>query len=237
MELPKAIAAILFYTAEPASVRHLAKLLKCTEENIRSALSDADTALAATGLCLVRNGDEVTLATVPEAGAIIEEITKEELSKELSKAALETLAIILYKGPITRAEIDYIRGVNSTFILRNLQVRGLVERIEHPNDQRSFLYKPTFQLLEYMGVTKTEDLPQYHETLATLASFITERSDEKAELTEADEISADDPSFAANEATRDESTAAEADIGEEDLAGANFDDNALRGHHDEERPS
>lgn len=236
MELPRAIVAILFYAAEPTSVARLAKLLKCPEGDIRSAFTTIDAVLAATGLCLVQNGDEVALATAPEAGVLIEEITKEELSRELSKAALETLAIVLYKGPITRGEIDYIRGVNSTFILRNLQVRGLVERVENPADQRSFLYKPTFRLLEYMGVSRVEELPQYHESLATLASFVAERTGEEDGSTA--EGGAPDgglPSMADGNEENGASADAEADIGEEDLAGPNFDDGVLRDHHDEER--
>jgi segregation and condensation protein B len=74
--------------------------------------------------------------------------------KDLGKAGLETLSIILYQGPISRAEIDYIRGVNSNFILRNLLIRGLIERVENPHDQRSFLYKPTLELISYLGLSK-----------------------------------------------------------------------------------
>ena len=81
--------------------------------------------------------------------------------KDLGKAGLETLSIILYRGPATRRDIDYIRGVNSQFILRNLLIRGLVEKIQNPDDQRTFFYKPTFQLLSYLGIGKLEDLPEY----------------------------------------------------------------------------
>ena len=68
------------------------------------------------------------LGTAPQMSATVETLTKEELMKDLGKAGLETISIILYKGPISRAEIDYIRGVQSNFILRNLLVRGLIEK-------------------------------------------------------------------------------------------------------------
>jgi segregation and condensation protein B len=74
---------------------------------------------------------------------------------------METLSTILYYGPISRRDIDYIRGVNSTFIIRNLLVRGLIEKAENDKDQRIFMYKPTFDLLAFLGITKIEDLPDY----------------------------------------------------------------------------
>ncbi|MDO8521298.1 MAG: SMC-Scp complex subunit ScpB, partial [bacterium] len=111
MELPKAISAILFYRAEPMSVKELAGALKRPENDVREALTAVESAFTATGITLLRKGDEIALGTVPEASELIERITKEELSRDLSKAALETLSIVLYKGPITRSEIDYVRGV------------------------------------------------------------------------------------------------------------------------------
>jgi segregation and condensation protein B len=116
------------------------------------------------------------LGTAPEASALIEQLTREELSKDLGKAGLETLSIIVYKSPITRADLDYIRGVNSSFILRNLQIRGLVEKITNPADARSFLYRPTFELLQHLGVTRVEDLPEY----GTLVDQLTALHDNKS---------------------------------------------------------
>src|SRR3989344_340255 len=80
-----------------------------------------------------------------------------EFYSELSRASLETLAIILYKGPISRREIDHIRGVNSGLILRSLMIRGLIERTE--GTERSYSYKATLKLLEHLGITRREDLP------------------------------------------------------------------------------
>src|SRR3990167_4404563 len=179
MELTKAISAILFYQAEPMTIKRLAGLLKRSEGDIGDAIATLAGRLDEAGLVLMQNGDEITLGTAPEASALIESITKEELSKDLSKAALETLSIVLYKGPITRSEIDYIRGVNSTFILRNLLIRGLVEKIDNPKDQRSFLYKSTLQLMEFMGVSRIEDLPDFHDTMQQLAAFTAVKQEEE----------------------------------------------------------
>ena len=72
---------------------------------------------------------------------------------------LEVLAIVLYKGPLSKIEIDYVRGVNSVFTLRNLLVRGLVERAAIKNSG-GFIYRPTFQLLQFLGVKSLEELPE-----------------------------------------------------------------------------
>jgi segregation and condensation protein B len=101
------------------------------------------------------------LGVAPELAPIIESIRKEELVKDLSKASLDTLSIILYKNGVSRSEIDYIRGVNSSFIIRNLLVRGLIEKVIDEKDTRRNLYRPSFDALSYMGVTSVENLPNF----------------------------------------------------------------------------
>jgi segregation and condensation protein B len=240
--LENAILAILFYQAEPLSFARLAHLLKHSQEEIVKAVEILEAQLSTSGLRLVRMKNEVVLTTAPEASSLIDAITKEELSKELSKASLETLSIVLYKGPLSRAEIDHIRGVNSTFILRNLLIRGLVEKIDNPNDQRSFLYKPTFALLEYMGVTKVEELPAYEETMHTLEGFLStqkeEGKNEPSEIVkEGEEITNNE--YPTEEPGRDHENIEHdellADLAEEDIAGENFLDQELDEHTEEDR--
>jgi len=182
MTLNAQIEAILFFKAEPVSIKGLAKILKVSESQVSDALPLLEDHLAERGLRLVYKEDEVMLATAPEMGNLIEEIVKEELSRDLGKAGLETLSIVLYHGPVTRADIDYIRGVNSTFVLRNLLVRGLVEKIHNPNDQRSFLYKPTFQLLSFLGISRVEDLPEYDANKTSIKGFFTEQEEDEADV-------------------------------------------------------
>ncbi len=81
------------------------------------------------------------------------------------------LAIILYKGPSTRAQIDYIRGVNTSSTIRTLAARGLVERIPNPNDAREYLYRATSELIAYLGVTEATNLPDYGKITSELAAF------------------------------------------------------------------
>jgi segregation and condensation protein B len=173
MSLEVMIEAILFWKAEPISVKKLAETCARGEGEINDALNVLENTLDNRGVRLVRKNDEVMLGTAPEVSEFIEKLTKEELSRDLGKAGLETLSIVLYKGPITRAEIDYIRGVNSSFILRNLQIRDLVEKIIDPSDARRFLYRPSFNLLQHLGISKVEDLPEYG-SLETQLQSLTE---------------------------------------------------------------
>lgn len=161
MNLEQKIEAILFWKAEPLSFERLAKMLETEKEEIEKAIPELEKNLENRGVHLIKKENEIMLGTAPELSELIASLTKEELLRDLGKAGQETLAIIIYRGPVSRSEIDYIRGVNSQFILRNLLIRGIVERIENPSDKRVFMYKPTFELLQYLGVAKVEDLPEY----------------------------------------------------------------------------
>lgn len=161
MTLDAQLEAILFWKGEPISLKKLSDILKKSEEEIKAGLETLENNLKSRGVQLIYKEDEVMIGTHSELSSLIEGLIKEELVRDLGKAGLETLSIILYRGPVSRKDIDYIRGVNSNFILRNLLIRGLVERIQNPDDQRSFVYKPTFQLLSHLGISKIEELPEY----------------------------------------------------------------------------
>ncbi len=165
------IEAILFYKAEPVRIRDLSKIIGEDEASVKESLAGLEKSLTGRGLGLVWKDDAVALATSPLAKNLVEKLLKEDLEKDLGKAGLETLSIVLYMGPVKRSDIDYVRGVNSTFILRNLLVRDLVEKIENPRDQRSFLYRPTFKLLSYLGIPRVEELPEYEKTKLEIESF------------------------------------------------------------------
>lgn len=171
LSLSAQIKAVLFHKAEPLSTKRLAQILKKEDDEIKVALRELKEDLSGSGLTLVEWEDEVTLGTSKDVSSLIETLTKEELTKDLGKAGLETMSIILYQGPLTRADIDYIRGVNSQFILRNLLVRGLVERVDNPKDQRSFLYKATLELFSYLGISHVTDLPDYDAVRKDIETF------------------------------------------------------------------
>ena len=136
---------------------------KFGQVEIDEAIEKLKNNLAVRGIVLLENAGEITLGTAPEYSSLIEHLQKEELNKELSKASLETLSIILYKNGVHRALIDYIRGVNSSFTLRALSIRGLVEKSLDPKDNRRYIYKSSFELLSFMGVKSVEELPDYTE--------------------------------------------------------------------------
>lgn len=161
MNLEQKIEAVLFYKNEPMEIKKLSKLLESGEKEVREALQSLAKNLENRGICLIETQTEVSLATAPEMKDFIEKIAKDEMSREIGKAGLETLSIILYNGPISRREIDYIRGVNSTFMLRNLSIRGLVEREPDPKDQRVFRYKGSLSLLAHLGIKRVEELPEF----------------------------------------------------------------------------
>lgn len=150
------------------SRKKLAEFLKSNQTEINGAIEILKQNLAGRGVVFQENDDEITLGTAPEFSELISELQKEELNKDLSKASLETLSIVLYKSGVTRHEIDYIRGVNSSFTLRMLSIRGLVDRTIDPNDSRRYLYKPSFQLLSFLGVQSVEELPEYADVNGSL---------------------------------------------------------------------
>jgi segregation and condensation protein B len=172
MTLDAQIEAILFFKGEPVTIKKLAELLSVREETINEALTILEEKLNGRGLTLMKNDGQVMLGTTKEASEIIDSIKKDELSRDLGKAGVETLSIVLYQGPISRPDIDYIRGVNSSFILRNLMVRGLVERVANPNDSRGYLYKPTFDLLAHLGVSSVGELPEFETMKEKVANFV-----------------------------------------------------------------
>lgn len=163
MNLETKIEAILFFKGEPVSIERLASVLKVSKDSVREAIGNLKISLEGRGIVLQENDGEYLLGTHPDISNVIEDLKKEELNRELSKASLETLSIILYKNGATHAEVDYIRGVNSSFTLRALSVRGLVNREIDKKDSRRYIYKPSFDLLSFMGMKSVEELPDYRE--------------------------------------------------------------------------
>lgn len=166
------IEALLFYKGEPVSLSFLAKSLNLSEKEIDDGVAELCLNLnnASRGITLIKIDNEVMLVAVPAMGEIIKTLIKEEISKDLGKAGLETLAIVLYRGPVSRSEVNYIRGVNSNYILRSLLVRGLIEKAER-SSSRSIIFQPTFELLSYLGISTVNELPEYAEVEAMVTGF------------------------------------------------------------------
>lgn len=181
MTLESKIEAILLFKNEPISFGEFSKMLDVSAEKIKEAVENLEKVYAERGIVIISSGDEISFGTHPDMSGLIEKLQKEELSREIGRAGLETLSIILYKGPISRKEIDYIRGVNSGFIVRNLLIRGLIERSESEAGERSFSYKPTLELLRYLGIKKIQELPEFETAFKKLADFSKTEAEENTE--------------------------------------------------------
>lgn len=161
MNLDAQLEAVLFVSGGPVTLRWLGGLLGISVAEVEAALLTLETRLKeGSGLTLVRHGNEVELVTHPDTAEIVRRVSKLEAQAELSKASLEALSILAYRGPLTRAELEQIRGVQSAIILRNLMLRGLVETREEAR-----LGQPVFQVtmdfVKHLGLTRLEDLPDF----------------------------------------------------------------------------
>lgn len=160
-QLLKKIEAILYYLTEPVSYSYLAKILEITEEEVILGIENLSEILRDRGVCLVKHNDTVTLTTTAEMSEIIEKVIKDERERDLGRASIETLAIIAYKGPVGRKEIEYIRGVNCQFALRTLLLRGLIEKKNKEGDERAFVYNITVDAIMHLGLQNISELPEY----------------------------------------------------------------------------
>lgn len=161
------IEGLLFALGKPLSRLDLATLTNADNERIAAALQRLATQTGR-GVVVVDDGTMLELRIAPEVAELVQQVRRDENSRDIGRAGLEVVAAILYRGPLTRAEIDFIRGVNSTQILRTLTIRGLVRRVANPKDralptgrQGSFLYEATTELLSTMGATHPRDLPDF----------------------------------------------------------------------------
>lgn len=154
------IEGLLFALGRPLSRAELAKQLELDAEEITRGIEELR-GQNNRGVIIVDDGSHAELRVSPIAAPIIERARKEEYAREIGRAGQEALAAVLYRGPLTRAEVDFIRGVNSSQTLRTLAVRGLLRKIPNPKDERSFLYEPTTELLATLGVSEIDELPEY----------------------------------------------------------------------------
>ncbi len=170
-KLESQIESLLFISNQPFSVRQLMNATKADKKDVEQALEALikryDEAVA--GISLLRVEDKYQLATAAGNAQLVQDYIKEEFTGELTRAALETLTIVAYRGPIVRAELEQIRGVNCAVILRNLQIRGLVDAHDDKKKMQTS-YTISLDFLRYLGIAATSDLPDY-ERLNTATSI------------------------------------------------------------------
>ena len=186
MPIDVLIEGLLFYKSAPQKKQTILKLFEITEVELANALETLHVRLGNGATRLLETADEIQLVTAPEFAPIIETLRKSELKADIGKAGAETLAIVLYQEPITRAEIDRIRGVNSSFILRNLMIRGLVART-HNKSRGGFEFTITPALLAHLGITQKGELPDFSQVANALENFSAEAASEELAATIFDE--------------------------------------------------
>jgi segregation and condensation protein B len=181
MPLDILIEGLLFYRGTPLKKVGLCKEFAVDEAGLSAAISALRTRLEAGALRLVETDNEIQLVTAPTLAPFIEQIRKADLKKDIGKAGAETLAIILYRKSATRSEIDHIRGVNSSFILRNLMTRGLIER-EPAAKGSGYTFSITPALLSHLGVTRSEELTDFARITDALETFATAKESDDTTL-------------------------------------------------------
>ncbi len=165
MTLEQKLEGVLFYKAAPMKKNALLKLFEVSDEELHTASTALAERLTSGATRLLTTDTEVELVTASELDELIESIRKDEMKRDIGKAGAETLAIVLYRGPVTRTDIDRVRGVNSSFILRNLLVRGLVEK---SGEGRNVKYAASASLLAHLGVSDKTAMPGFADIMNTL---------------------------------------------------------------------
>jgi segregation and condensation protein B len=173
LSLAALVESLLFTAEEPPSVAKLAQVLEISADAVEEALARLAETLGERGIRLQRKSDRLQLVSAPAAAPFIERLLGLDLSTKLSPAALEALAVIAYRQPLTRGDIEAIRGVNCDGVLRTLIARGLVEpvgRLEQAG--RPFTYGTTFQFLQYFGLESLAALPPLPDEVKDLSATL-----------------------------------------------------------------
>lgn len=177
MPLDTLLEGLLFYRAIPLKKSAILKQFAVDESGLEAAIAALQARLEKGALRLIETKTEIQLVTAPALAPFIEDLRKQDMKKDIGKAGAETLAVILYRGVVTRSEIDQIRGVNSSFILRNLMVRGLIER-QPTKRGGGYEFSITPELLAHLGVAKQQELTDFARITDALETFLVDRTNE-----------------------------------------------------------
>lgn len=161
-ELKSKIESLLFVSAKAMSVKSLAELITATPKEVEQAGDELVTELkeSGRGVQIIKNGSNYQMVSSPANTELIQAFVKDETTGELSRPSLETLTIIAYRSPISKFDIDRIRGVNCGMILRNLLLRGLIEAKDDKTKENTY-YSVTFDFIRFLGLNDVKELPNY----------------------------------------------------------------------------
>lgn len=174
MDLKSSIESLLFVGGKPMTSKKLGELVGEKEGEVEVALKELQGQYRerANGVQIFSTGRQWQMGTAPESAKIVGDFIKEEFSGELTRPQLEALTVIAYRGPISKYELEVIRGVHCGLILRNLLIRGLVDE-EYEAKRKEHKYRVSMEFLRHLGLRSPEDLPDYeklhsHEVIQTL---------------------------------------------------------------------
>ncbi|MEZ4180249.1 MAG: SMC-Scp complex subunit ScpB [Candidatus Doudnabacteria bacterium] len=162
-QLSSQIESLLFVASKPLTAKEIAKNLNQPEDSISAALDQLIAERQNTGVVILHNDSHYQMATNSQNSDIVKDFLNADLKESLTDATTEVLSIIAYKQPISKAEIEAIRGVNSQYSLRALLMRGLIEKIKNPSDARGPAYQVTTDFLQQLGITTLTQLPSFEE--------------------------------------------------------------------------
>ncbi|MBT3689936.1 SMC-Scp complex subunit ScpB [bacterium] len=162
MKLKSQIESILLVSSRPLTITKLVEHVKVKKDKVMNILNELNEEYTegGRGIRLIINNNKVQLVSAPENTDLVQGYLKSDLTGELTKPSLETLTIIAYRQPVTKAEMEQIRGVNCSLILRNLMIRGLVEA-DYNKERGVTEYNVTLDFLKFLGINSIKELPDY----------------------------------------------------------------------------
>jgi len=162
MSTKKKIESLLFISAKPIGAREMSQLIKKDVKEIQAMADElmADYLEKKGGLQIIKNGSSYQMVSAPENSSLIQDFIKDETAGELTRPSLETLTIIAYRGPIAKLDLERIRGINCSLIIRNLLLRGLIEAKDDKKKNETY-YSVTFDFIRFLGINDIKDLPNY----------------------------------------------------------------------------
>lgn len=162
MNIKRSVESLLFVSPKPLSLRELSKILNVGTTDLEAGIKELidDYNKGDRGILIVENDKKYQMSSSPESAKIVQDFMQSEVSGELTPASLETLTIIAYRGPVKKENIEKIRGINCSLILKNLLIRGLIEEksADEPEDNE---YSVSLDFIRFLGVSKLEELPDY----------------------------------------------------------------------------
>lgn len=180
-QLKSAVESLLFISGKPLTSKDLTRFLDVDIALVQTALDDLVKEKKDSGVVILENNGEYQLATAAANSTLVKNFLNLELREKLTDATIEVLAIIAYRQPLSKSEIEAIRGVNSQYSLRALLMRGLIEKVPNPHDARGFLYQTTGEFLAHLGMNSVKDLPEFEKLVEQIKLPSTPASEQAME--------------------------------------------------------